>query len=105
MLSPDQLMLYGFFGILIVVGLFALLALVRVWGGRMRGTNRASAAMDLERLKAQLDAGTLSPEEYATIRRQLLGKKAEKKAEDAAEDGPAKQGLVRTLQPKATERR
>ena len=89
MLPRDQLMLYGFFGILIVVGLFALLALVRVWGGRMQGRNRASAGMDLEQLKAQLDAGTLSPEEYATIRRRLLGEKAGEESQDAGKDGLA----------------
>jgi hypothetical protein len=87
MLSADQLMLYAFFGILVLVGLFALLALVRIWSGRMQARDRASANVDLERLKAQLDAGALSPEEYAAIRRRLMGRAADKPADVAALEG------------------
>ena len=93
MLSADQLMLYGFFGILVLAGLFMLLALVRIWSGRMQARDRASAGMDLERLKAQLDAGALSPEEYAAIRGRLLGEKpAGKAARGAAGLPPAGAG-------------
>jgi len=69
----QQWMGFALFGSLIVFAIFVLLVLVRVWGLRMQSRARATGNLDLERLRAQFDAGHLSPEEYAAVRRQLVG--------------------------------
>jgi hypothetical protein len=69
----QQWMGFALFGSLIVFAIFVLLVLVRVWGLRMQTRARATGNLDLEHLRAQHDAGQLSPEEYAAVRRQLVG--------------------------------
>lgn len=68
-----QWMGFALFGSLVVFALFALLVLVRVWGLRMQTRAKTTGSLDLEHLRAQFDAGHLSPEEYAAVRRQLVG--------------------------------
>jgi len=68
-----QWMGFALAGSLIVFAIFVLLALVRVWGLRMQTRAKTTGNLDLERLRAQHDAGQLSPEEYAAVRRQLVG--------------------------------
>ncbi len=68
-----QWMGFALFGSLVVFALFALLVLVRLWGLRMQTRAKTTGNLDLDRLRAQFDAGHLSPEEYAAVRRQLVG--------------------------------
>jgi len=69
----QQWMGFALFGSLIVFALFVLLMLVRVWGLRMQTRAKTTGNLDLEHLRAQFDAGQLSPGEYAAVRRQLVG--------------------------------
>ena len=53
--------------------LFIVLVLVRYWSQRMQKGRGVAGRLDLERLQAQRDAGQITPEEYETVRSQILG--------------------------------
>jgi len=71
----DMLMylLYGAAGLGLV---FLALALVRLWGMRTQKRGGGCGDVDLARLRRQLMAGEITPEEYEAVRRRLAGAEA-----------------------------
>jgi len=63
----DQLMVLAICGVVVLLGLFVLLAWVRSWGIRMKKEGGACGGLDLEHLRRQREAGEIRPEEYDAI--------------------------------------
>lgn len=72
-ISADRLTALVAYGVLGLLALFILLGLVRLWGLRAQKRGRSAAALDLEALKRQRDAGEITPEEYEAIYTRLSG--------------------------------
>jgi len=65
---PKDLMLLVYGGVLLV---FVVLALVRYWSYRLQHPREGTHGLDLEGLRRQRDAGTITQEEYETVRAQI----------------------------------
>ena len=60
-------------GVTVLLAVFVVLALVRLWGLRMQTKSRGCGGLDIEELRRQRDAGRISPEEYDAVRASLAG--------------------------------
>ncbi len=66
-LSMQHLTPVMLFGIVALVAIFAILALVRIWGLKMQRKSVARGGIDLEDLRQRRDAGEISQAEYETV--------------------------------------
>lgn len=71
--SPERLLLGAVLGAAAVLAVFALLAIVRVWGLRMQRSGGSCGGLDLEKLKRQHLAGAVSDEEFEAVRQSIAG--------------------------------
>jgi len=67
--------------------LFLILSLVRLWGIRTQKRGGACGNVDLARLRRQMMAGTIRPEEYEAVRRALAGAAGQEATPPSASDG------------------
>jgi hypothetical protein len=81
--TPDQLFALAAFGILGVMALFGLVAMVRLWAGRMQKAGGFCGGLDLDQLRQHRDMGIVTAEEYDAIRGHLAGAAGVGKAEPA----------------------
>ena len=94
----DQLMALAMCGVVVLLGLFVLLAWVRSWGIRMKKEGGACGGLDLEHLRRQRDAGEIRPEEYDAICARLTtaqsARPAEKTVSGSLRDAKRSGGLA-----------
>jgi len=68
---PKDLMLLVYGGVLLILLVFVVLALVRYWSYRLQHPREGTHGLDLEGLRRQRDAGTITQEEYEAVRAQI----------------------------------
>jgi len=91
----DEVIALAMGGVVILLGLFALLAWVRSWGIRMKKEGGACGGLDLEHLRRQRDAGDIRSEEYEAIRAHLAGAPSgpPSSAQADASDAPSERSI------------
>ncbi len=72
-LSMERLMPVMGFGVVALVAIFAILALVRIWGLKMQRKSGACGGIGLEDLRRRRDAGEISQAEYEAVLAGLTG--------------------------------
>jgi hypothetical protein len=87
-ISPEKLQAIMLLGLVGVVFLFALGAIVRVWGMKMQRKAGPTGGIDMSALRRMLDSGEISAEEFDQVRGKIAGAPVKKKpVEEPPADG------------------
>lgn len=66
-LKPHEITALVFFGTAALIGVFTVLAIVRVWASRLQKKPVGCGGIDIEGLRRMRDAGEITPEEFDAV--------------------------------------
>jgi hypothetical protein len=72
-LKPQHMTALVLFGTAALLGVFTVLAVVRLWASRMQKKSGACSGLDLEALRKMRDTGQITQEEYEAVRGTVSG--------------------------------
>jgi uncharacterized membrane protein len=104
-LTADEITAIAIVGAAIVIALFILLGLIRWWAWKATQKPSGTGGLDLDRLRDDLAAGRITPEEYEAIRSGIAGRPAPSE-ESENEPGTGRDGAEEPIMdPEQTEQR